>query len=92
MKYAFTPELEKELKHLQDHQPKLLPRIKKQLRIFALNPLHPSLRTHKLKGRLADYWSISVAKDIRLLYYITEIKEEKVAVFFALGTHDQVYR
>jgi len=29
-------------------------------KIFKKNPFHPSLKTHKLKGKLKDIWSFSL--------------------------------
>ena len=29
-------------------------------KIFRKNPFHPSLKTHKLKGKLKDIWSFSL--------------------------------
>jgi proteic killer suppression protein len=38
------------------------------LRRFAADPLDALLRTHKLKGDLADYWAFSVDEDLRVLF------------------------
>jgi len=59
-----------------------------KLEQFTLNPYDPNLKTHKLSGKLKDYWSFSVDYDERVLFYFTE--EEK-AVFVDIGSHDQVY-
>lgn len=65
----------------------LYKRIKKQLSIFQQNPHHRSLRTHKLTGKLKDVWSISIDKNIRMLYIDTDCY-----YFIQIGTHDEVYR
>ena len=57
------------------------------LRRFAADPMDPLLRTHKLKGDLADYWAFSVDEDIRVLF--RWVGDEVFLV--ALGTHDEVY-
>ena len=49
---------------------------------------HPSLRTHKLKGNLVNTWSISVEGNIRLIYTV----KNNEAIFFKIGSHDEVYR
>ncbi len=59
-----------------------------KLEQFTLNPYDPNLKTHKLSGKLKDYWSFSVDYDERVLFYFTE--EEK-AVFVDIGSRDQVY-
>jgi mRNA-degrading endonuclease YafQ of YafQ-DinJ toxin-antitoxin module len=57
------------------------------LRRFAADPQDPLLRTHKLKGELADYWSFSVDDDLRVLF-----RWDGDDVFVVnLGSPDQVY-
>jgi len=55
---------------------------------FAVDPFDPSLKTHKLSGKLKELWSFSVDSDGMVLFYFTE--EEK-AVFVDIGSHDEVY-
>ncbi|MEB3291714.1 MAG: type II toxin-antitoxin system YafQ family toxin [Synechococcales bacterium] len=55
---------------------------------FTLDPFEPSLRTHKLSGKLKDLWSFSVDYDQRVVFYFTE--DEK-AVLTDIGSHDEVY-
>ncbi|MDO8498437.1 MAG: type II toxin-antitoxin system YafQ family toxin [bacterium] len=88
MKFYLTTDLVKELNSLRVKNPKLFRKIQKQLKFFRQNHLHPSLRNHKLKGGLAERWSISIEENLRMLYYLR--KDE--AIFFDLGTHDEVYR
>ncbi len=57
------------------------------LRRFAADPLDPLLRTHKLKGDLADYWAFSVDDDLRVLFRW----DGDIAFLVNLGTHDEVY-
>lgn len=57
------------------------------LRRFGADPQDPLLRTHKLKGDLADYWSFSVDDNLRVLF-----RWDGDACFLvALGTHDEIY-
>jgi mRNA-degrading endonuclease YafQ of YafQ-DinJ toxin-antitoxin module len=56
--------------------------------LFILDPFDPTLKTHKLSGKLKDLWSFSVGYDERVLFYFTE--NEK-AVFVDMGSHDEVY-
>lgn len=87
MEYLFAPKAIKQLRKIKNKNPKLFAKIQKQLALFKKNHRHPSLRTHKLKGELSDSWSISVAGDFRMLYFL---KGDK-AVFFIVGTHLEVY-
>jgi mRNA interferase YafQ len=58
------------------------------LRRFAADPRDPLLRTHRLKGELADYWAFSVDDDLRAVFRW----EGEVAFLVNLGSHDDVYR
>ncbi|MBW4514664.1 MAG: type II toxin-antitoxin system YafQ family toxin [Timaviella obliquedivisa GSE-PSE-MK23-08B] len=59
-----------------------------KLEQFTVDPFDPSLKTHKLSGKLKEFWSFSVAYDERVLFYFTE--NEK-AVLVDIGSHDEVY-
>ena len=71
-------------KHLE-----VLPQYEKTLKLLELNPTHPSLRLHKLKGRLSELFSVS----INITYRITVIfiiRDDKI-VPVDIGKHDEVY-
>ncbi len=59
-----------------------------KIEVFKNNPFEPQLKSHKLSGKLKDYWSFSVKYDLRVIFYFAE--EEKV-VFIDIGTHKEVY-
>ncbi len=86
-KLVFSPIFNKKLKILKKKNSQLFEQIQKTLQIFLLNPHHPSLRRHKLKGKLQKVWSISVNRSVRLIY----IEELNNYYFFDLGTHKEVY-
>lgn len=88
MNFSFTTKLKRDLQGLKAKNPKLFKKIQKQLKLFTTDSKYPSLRTHKLEGNLEKSWSISIEGNIRMLYYI----EGQEAVFFLVGTHDEVYR
>ncbi len=88
MKILFSSDVIKYFQTIKKKNPKLLKKIHKQLFLFQENSRHPSLRTHKLEGKLSNSWSISIEGNTRMLYYI----KQDVAVFFLIGTHDEVYR
>ena len=66
-------------------------RINSTLKKLSDNPFEPSLRTHKLKGRLEDNWSCSVAEDLRILFQIIEHNNELCIYLDSIGKHDEVY-
>jgi addiction module RelE/StbE family toxin len=57
--------------------------------LFLQDPFHPSLKTHKLSGKLKDLWSFSVEYDLRVIFYFEDNKSK--AVFVDIGSHDEVY-
>jgi addiction module RelE/StbE family toxin len=67
---------------------KLVNKFEKRLDLFLKNPHNPLLRDHSLIGAMRGYRSFSVTADIRVIYYQ---KDETVAVFYDIGTHNQVY-
>ncbi|CAN5583539.1 hypothetical protein BH23CHL7_BH23CHL7_16170 [soil metagenome] len=57
------------------------------LRRFSSDPRDPLLRTHKLKGDLADCWAFSIDDDLRVLF-----RWDGDACFLvALDSHDEVH-
>ncbi len=63
-------------------------KIQQALLLFESNPTHPSLRLHKLIGKLDERWSISASGSIRLVFF----RENEKVIFYNAGTHDEVYR
>ena len=75
-------------KKLLKQNPRLREKIKNQLSIFQDNPNHPSLRLHKLQGKMITDWSISVGQDLRLIF--TNVKDGILLV--DIGKHEEVYK
>jgi mRNA-degrading endonuclease YafQ of YafQ-DinJ toxin-antitoxin module len=63
-------------------------RFGQKLEQFTVDPFDPSLKTHKLSGKLKDFWSFSVDYDERVLFYFLEAEK---AVFVDIDSHDEVY-
>lgn len=61
----------------------------KTLQLLELNPCHPSLRLHKVKGRLSDLHSVSINLSYRIT--IEFLIEGRTIVPVAIGSHDGVY-
>ncbi len=89
MKIRFSPDFIKLLKKIKRTDKVLISRVNKQLKLFQLYPQHPSLRKHKLSGKMKNRWSISLSKSLRMIYILLKADE---AYFIAIGTHDKVYR
>ncbi len=87
MRYLLLIKVIKEINKIKKRDPELYRLILKQLELFSSNANHPSLRKHKLIGKLKNYWSISIDRGFRMIYVV----EGDMAVFVKVGTHDEVY-
>lgn len=56
----------------------------KSEKLFRDNPFHPSLRLHKLKGKLDALWSISIDKAYRIIF---EPMKNGDIIFISVGRH-----
>ena len=88
MEVSFSSSFKRAFKNRIKGNADLETRFWQKLEQFAVDPFDPSLKTHKLSGKLKEFWSFSVDSDGRVLFYFTE--EEK-AVFVDIGSHDEVY-
>lgn len=85
MKIFYTSKFEKEYGRLPD---KVKDLAEEKESVFRKDPFDDSLNTHKLKGRLKDYWSWSVDYRYRIIFYL---KNREEAWFLSVGDHD-IYR
>lgn len=88
MRYSFSVEVQRQLKEIHKKDQKLSKKIYKQLILFLKDPKHPSLRVHKLAGKMKNHYSISITSGIRMTYFVAENR----AHFTRIGTHDEVYK
>lgn len=93
MKIGWTPKSLRSFKRLIRKNPNLRALIEKTLLQLAKDPFNSSLRTHKLKGELANVWSCSIDYNYRILFEFVENSEDKqeAILLLNLGTHDEVY-
>lgn len=56
---------------------------KKEL-VFRKNPFDPKLNTHKLQGRLKEYWAFSVDSTNRVIF---EFVKKDLVWFHSVGDH-----
>lgn len=75
-------------KFLQKH-PGILLQYRKTLELLELNPFHPSLCLHSLKGRLAGLSSVSINRSYRIV--IELIIDGHQILLVNIGKHDTVY-
>lgn len=84
-----TSYYEKRLKTFRAKHPELKEKYIKTIKLLQVNPSHPSLRLHKLKGKLSDLYSASLNMQfIILLDFI--IKDDHI-ILINIGDHDGMY-
>lgn len=88
-KIIFTESYEKIAAKFFKQHPELIPRYEKTLKLIEYNPFHPSLRLHKLKGRLSEIYSVSINVSYRIT--IDFIIENDIIIPISIGPHDDVY-
>ncbi len=88
-KIVRTDEYFKKLKKFIKKHPDVLDRYIKSIELLEIDPFHPSLRIHKLKGKLREYCSISITMKYRVV--IDFIIENDEIIPIDIGTHNEVY-
>jgi mRNA-degrading endonuclease YafQ of YafQ-DinJ toxin-antitoxin module len=69
--------------------PELIGQYEKTLKLLELNPRHPSLRLHRLRGGLSELHSVSINISYRLT--IELLIDKKRIIPIRVGAHDDVY-
>lgn len=75
-------------KFIKKH-PELIKQYENTMELMKLNLHHPSLRLHKLKGKLSDLYSVSINISYRITI-IFLIREDTI-IPVDVGTHDELY-
>lgn len=88
-KIVRTDEYFRKLKKFIKKHPDLLDRYTKTIELLEINPYHPSLRLHKLKGKLQVYYSVSITMKYRIIIDFIIINNEIIPI--DIGAHEQVY-
>lgn len=85
----FTESYEKRARKFLKKHPELKSQYKKTLQLLEINPQHPSLRLHKLSGKLSDLHSVSINISYRISLEFA-IENDKI-VLVNVGSHNEVY-
>ena len=85
----YTESYIKRAKKFIKKHPDLLSQYEKTLKLLEINPKHPSLRLHKLDGKLSELYSVS----INILYRICIdfLIENDIIIPIDVGRHDEGY-
>ncbi len=80
-KITYTKRFEKHFRKMTTDEKK---QIKKKVEILSQNPLHPSLRTKRIKGT-EELFECSVNMDIRIIWYY---EDNQLILLLDIGHHD----
>ncbi len=86
-----SPAFARDLRDWLKPRPGAASAIEATLHQLSEDAVHPSLRTHKLRGSLAGCWACSAGYDLRIVFEFVEHVGAEAILLLALGTHDEVY-
>ncbi len=86
----YTPGYNRRAARFLKKHPDLALQYEKTLQLLEVDPFHPSLRLHRLKGALAGMHSVSINMSYRIT--LEMIVQEKSLLLVDVGSHDDVYR
>jgi len=89
-KIIYTKSYIKRAEKFAKRYPEILGRYEKTLKLLELNPQHPSLRLHRLSGRLGELYSVSINISFRITLEL--LVSEKKIIPISIGTHDSAYK
>lgn len=89
-KLIVTAHYEKKLALFKTTHPDLINAYIKTISLLAKNPGHPSLRLHKLKGGLADFYSVSINMKYRII--LDFLVQGDQILLIDIGGHGEIYR
>jgi len=88
-KIIFTESYIKRAKKFAKKHPDIIKQYEKTLKLLEINPMHPSLRFHKIEGKVSEYYSVSINMTYRII--IEFIIKENEIIPLNVGKHDEVY-
>ena len=85
---VYTDSYLKRAKKFIKNHPELISQYEKTLKVLEINPNHPSLKLHKLHGKLAGLHAVSINISYRISIYLYIEKDKIIPV--DIGSHDVV--
>ena len=85
----FTNSYIKRAARFAKRHPDLLPQYEKTLKLLEINPFHPSLRLHRLKGPLSDLHTVSINISFRITMEF--LIDDRTIIPVNVGKHEEVY-
>ncbi len=89
-KLVYTDSYIRRTKRFFNKHPELISQYEKTLKILEINPQHPSLRLHRLKGKLNNLHSVSINISYRVTLEFYFIEREIILV--NVGPHHETYQ
>lgn len=89
MKIKYDPEF---IKKLKKANVRIRKNFEKRIKIFSQNSNDPQLNNHALKREYLGLRSIDITADWRAIYQEIKIKDNPIAYFIILGTHEELYK
>ena len=86
----YTDSYIKRARKFSKQLPELKEQYRKALLLLAADPKHPSLRLHKLSGKLAGLSSVSINASYRIT--LEFVISEKEILLVNVGSHDRAYK
>jgi len=90
VKLIYTDSYVKRAKKFAVLHPEVIPQYEKTLKLLEVNPYHPSLGLHKLKGKLKELYSVSINIAYRIC--LDFIIDDNRIILIDVGSHDDVYK
>mgnify|MGYP000928830912 CR=1 FL=1 len=87
-KLVYTQSYNKRAAKFLRRHPELTGQYEKTLKLLELDPLHPSLRLHQLKGKLKELSAVSINVSYRITLEFFVIEKEIILV--NVGHYDEV--
>lgn len=81
MEVLYTPHFKRDAKRLPTS---LRPVVEERLGLFQEDPFAPTLKTHKLEGKLRDFWSFSIDYRYRVIF---SFEGKSKIVLHSVGDH-----
>jgi len=89
-KIVYTEKYTRRVRQFLQQHPELFRQYEKTIGMLEINPYHPSLRLHKLKGPLQEFHSVSINMKYRIT--LEFIIKENTIIPVMIGPHDVAYR
>jgi mRNA-degrading endonuclease YafQ of YafQ-DinJ toxin-antitoxin module len=87
----YTSAFVRAARRLASKSPRSAEAMKVTLEALAADPFGPSLRTHRLRGELKEYWACSAGYDLRVIFRVGTSGGRKAVFLQTIGSHDEVY-